>query len=168
MGAPQALGPDEMLERRELLQVNQAQVKKTVLKIKEDKSSSIPNIKTRVIKDCFKNMTTVPTRMVNTCIATQTVPNQWKVGTVVPLPKAGRSSDVGNWRPICLLDVCNKMTEKIIHQQLLAHLMQGNRLSKYQNGFVPGRSTQDAINDLVMDMYTARNRNHRSAESSSI
>ena len=81
----------------ELRQVEQMQMKKMVLKIKEDKSSSISHIKTRVIKDCFKHLPNVPTRIVNSSIATQTVPVQWKVGAIVPLPKAGRSSDVGNW-----------------------------------------------------------------------
>ena len=38
-----------------------------------------------------------------------------------------------------------------------------NRLAAQQNGFVPGRSTSDAINDLAMALYTARNRSHRSA-----
>ena len=71
-------------------------MKKLALQLKEDKSSNIAHIKTRVLKDCFINKPEVVTRIVNTSIATRDVPTQWKVGTIIPLPKAGSPSDVGN------------------------------------------------------------------------
>ena len=80
-----------------------------------------------------------------------------------PLPKTGSLADVGNWLPICLLNLCNKLTEKVIHRQLLEHLVRENLISEKQAGFMPGRSTGDAVYHLLSDLYTARNTSQRSA-----
>ena len=47
--------------------------------------------------------------------------------------------------------------EKIVHKRLLAHLMENEILSKYQFGFLPGKSTQLAVFDLTKHIYSALN-----------
>ena len=47
--------------------------------------------------------------------------------------------------------------ERIVHKRLLSHLLDSNILSKYQFGFLPGKSTQLAVFDLVKQIYSALN-----------
>ena len=143
--------------------VNVVTVKKQVSSIKCDKSSGIENIRTQVIKDCYTARPELAVSLLNSSMNTSKVPSPWKVGTVIPLPKAGDSSKVGNWRPICLLDIHSKLTEKVVHQQLITHLLENKIISEQQFGFIPGRSTGDAIFGLCNELYKARNKGERSA-----
>ena len=43
------------------------------------------------------------------------IPDAWKIAKVTPLPKAGKSNDVSNLRPISLLPLPSKLIEKIVH-----------------------------------------------------
>ena len=51
----------------------------------------------------------------------------------------------------------------MIHRQLINHLLNEHLIVDCQSGFIPGRSTGDAIYGLMMDLYTARNKGQRSA-----
>ena len=146
------LPPRDSVNPGELYSATDSQVKKLVRKMKTDKSSSIRHIRTQVLKDCFTSLPQVAVAIINSTISLKKVPDVWKTGTVVPLPKAGQSTDVSNWRPICILNACNKLTEKVVHQQLLNHLIRENIISRYQSGFMPGRCTGDAIYGLLMEI----------------
>lgn len=49
------------------------------------------------------------------------------------------------YRPICLLDECGKLYEKLINERLKRELMRMDALSDSQYGFRQGRSTVDAL-----------------------
>ena len=68
------------------------------------------------------------------------LPDDWKVGQVVPIFKKGRKDDVSNYRPVSLTSVASKVMESIIRDQLMEHLHSTNQLSDAQHGFVPFRS----------------------------
>ena len=125
--------------------------------LKTTKSSGIENVRTIVIKDTLTALPELLCQIVNTTIETASFPPSWKVGTIVPLPKGGILTSVGNWRPVCLLNVCAKVCEKILHRQLLDHMLQHGHMADTQYGFIPGRSTSDAVLGLSNDLYAALN-----------
>jgi hypothetical protein len=45
-------------------------------------------------------------------------PDQLKIIKVKPLYKKGSDTDVGNYRPVSLISVFSKITEKIMHKKL--------------------------------------------------
>ena len=139
------------------------QVVKLLKKIDTTKSSGVRNIKSVALKDCLLSVPNITTKMYNSSIDTRMFPKCWRLGRIIPLPKAGDPSKVGNWRPVCLLNACSKVAEKILHQQLLRHLLLHNHLSTRQYGFIPGRSTTDAVYGLVMDLYNGLNKGMPSA-----
>ena len=55
------------------------------------------------------------------------------------------------------------LAEKVVHKQLMDHLLQEAIIDKNQSGFMPGRCTGDAVFSLLKDLYTARNNGQRSA-----
>ena len=75
----------------------------------------------------------------------QNLPRDWKLSSVVPIPKSGRSHSPDNYRPISLLSVLSKVLEKHIHALIYSHLNQYHPLSDSQWGFQNGRSTVSAL-----------------------
>ena len=74
------------------------------------------------------------------------VPNDWKLGYMVKLPKKGDLSKCSNWRGIMLLSVPGKVLARIILERLKEAL--DERLRPEQAGFRQGRSCIDHIATL--------------------
>ncbi len=75
-----------------------------------------------------------------------TVPPQWKVARVVPIPKIGKQpSELSSWRPISLLSCTSKAMERVITDRLTWHLERNGHLNESQAGFRRGRSTTDNL-----------------------
>ncbi len=69
------------------------------------------------------------------------VPSDWRRANVTPIFKKGSKTDPGNYRPVSLTSVCGKLLERIIKDQVMAHLLENKVISDSQHGFMPGRST---------------------------
>lgn len=85
----------------------------------------------------------------NKCLQIGHFPDIWKEATVVVLRKPGKD-DYQNpkaYRPIGLLPVLGKILEKMIVARIRWHLVP--RISTRQYGFMPQRSTEDALYNLV-------------------
>lgn len=89
--------------------------------------------------------------MFNLSISTSTVPQSWKIATVIPIPKVKNSSSVSDLCPISLLPLPGKV--------LMSHLEINKLLSRRQFGFRPGLSTIDAIDTLIDDIGLSLNGN---------
>ena len=77
---------------------------------------------------------------------TQTFPNNWRLATIIPIPKPGKDhSDPSNYRPIALTNSLCKLMEKIINKRLMWFLETSNSLSNFQCGFRKNRSTMDHL-----------------------
>ena len=72
---------------------------------------------------------------------TSIFPNDWKIATVVPLPKCNNPSDPSELRPVSLLPILGKIIEKLIHGQMSMFFENSQFLSQYQHGFRKGFST---------------------------
>ena len=84
-------------------------------------------------------------------------PAEWATSNVKLLLKSGDIWNPGNWRPISLTNIFSKFLEKLVHKQLLKYLLDSNILSKSQYGFLPGKSTHEAIFRTVKDIYSSLN-----------
>ncbi|KAL0894322.1 hypothetical protein ABMA27_012948 [Loxostege sticticalis] len=85
----------------------------------------------------------------NRCLLEGYFPNIWKKATVVVLRKPGKD-DYTNpkaYRPIGLLPVLGKVLEKMLIARVKWHLIP--RISTRQYGFMPQKSTEDALYKLV-------------------
>ena len=82
----------------------------------------------------------------NLSITSGFFPSAWKTSIVVPIPKTSPPSDSpSDYRPISLLSLVSKLREKHIANILFAHLLSRNLIPHNQFGFVPSRSTSDAL-----------------------
>ena len=77
-------------------------------------------------------------------------PRIWRVATIIPLLKTGKSpSEVASFRPISLISCVVKLLERIIADRLYYIAETNNMFSRFQAGFRKGRSCEDQITQTV-------------------
>ena len=76
-------------------------------------------------------------------------PRIWRVATIIPLLKAGKSpSEVALFRRISLTSCVVKLLERILADRLY-YVAETNMFSRFQAGFRKGRSCKDHITQIV-------------------
>ena len=75
-------------------------------------------------------------------------PNTLKVAKIISLHKGGTTTDPGNYRPISLLSIINKIFEKAIYTRVYTFLEKNNLINTSQFGFRQGHSTAMAISEF--------------------
>ena len=121
------------------------------------KSSGIEYISSNVLKICFVSLLSRLKHIYNCSLQLGRFPATWAHGTITPTPKCGDTKLVGNWRPIALVPLPGKVMEKLVHKRLLDIILDLDILTSNQYGFVPGRSTSQAVFRLYKDLSTSMN-----------
>ncbi|GFV25690.1 probable RNA-directed DNA polymerase from transposon X-element [Trichonephila clavipes] len=74
----------------------------------------------------------------------------WKTASVIPILKPGKDPTLpDSFRPISLLPVLSKITEKVIQKRLCQHLNDNDILIPQQHGFRAGLSTSHQLLRVV-------------------
>ena len=128
-------------------------------KINVDKSSSVPDIKSKVLVHAFKHQRERTVKMYNGSLTQCTFPSKWKRATIVPLPKITKPRTVSDMRPISLLPLPGKIMEMIISHRLKSYLEEHGILSSKQHGFRKKKSTISAIVEFLHDVYKDQSTN---------
>ena len=126
-----------------------------VMKILNLASPGHEELPMRLIKD---NLDILGERIITICNASfiqGVFPTQLKRAKVVPIFKSGDRKDIKNYRPISILNSFNKILEKIAYLQLYYYLTSNNILTRCQYGFRTGYSTENAINNMLTQLYNA-------------
>ena len=76
------------------------------------------------------------------------LPSIWKTSLVIPIPKPGKDSSQGSYRPISLL--CP--TAKVLEALILPSINEFISLAEDQHGFRPRHSTTSALLQLTTDI----------------
>ena len=135
------------------------EVYKVCKSIDVNKSSSLTNIKSMVLKDAFLSNLHIVTRLFNCSLRTSKFPNGWKLSSIVPLPKVKNPSFASDLRPVALTPLPGKLMEKLICSRLKIWLNSYNILSNCQHGFRKERSTITATCAFLNTVYNYINQN---------
>ena len=82
------------------------------------------------------------------CVNLTYEPDQWKFANVTPIPKVSISVTETNFRSISNLSALDKVFQRVIVGYII-RISSQFRLNNKQFGFLPGRSTMDAITELI-------------------
>lgn len=95
--------------------------------------------------------TPVMLAILNQCMVLSHFPRIWKKAWIKVIPKPGKEDYTvpKAYRPIGLLPMMGKVLEKLIFKRLSWELMRNGKISERQYGFVPQRSTEDALYDAM-------------------
>ena len=94
-------------------------VEKLVDGIITNKSSGIKGINTKILKDAPEVLTTQLHCIFNNSVSQGIFLDAWIISNVVPIPKSGYSSVIGNWHPISLLLVPGRLLEKVVYEHVM-------------------------------------------------
>ena len=132
-----------------LLLTNTDEVKKIISNLKTNKAAGDDNVRPGLLKRCWESLTKPITHIINLSFSTGIVPDQLKLAKVIPVFKKKDKQDPGNYRPISLLSIINKIMEKVMYTRVMSFLNKNNILYKYQFGFREGHSTIQAIIEIT-------------------
>ncbi|KAM2865587.1 hypothetical protein COP2_021752 [Malus domestica] len=121
-------------------------------KMKHRKAVGPDDIPIEVWKVLGETGITWLTDLFNRILKTKKMPNEWRTSTLVPIYKnKGDVQNCMNYRGIKLMSHTMKLWERVIEHRL----RQETRVSDNQFGFMPGRSTMEAIYLLrrLMERY---------------
>ena len=140
-------------------ETNLDEVTKLCKEININKSSSIDNLSSEILRDAFMAIPEKVVELFNLSFERAEIPDVWKIAKVTPLPKAGKSNDVSNLRPISLLPLPSKLIEKIVHNRIYNFCNDNKLIDNKQGGFRPGHSTISTTAFYINDLYNAMNNN---------
>lgn len=87
----------------------------------------------------------VLTNKINEVWETGEVPQEWRIATVILIPKPGKPLELGSLRPISLTSCVGKVAEHVILNRVTQFAEERNLLPFNQIGFRPSMSTQDVM-----------------------
>ena len=120
------------------------------------KAHGTDNIMARSLKVAANELSFPLATIYNFSLLTGTIPSEWKQAVVTPVFKEGDRQNTSNYRPISVLPLCMKMFERLIHDQLYAHVTKHNILNPFQSGVRSGHSTTTALLDVSDYLYDQR------------
>ena len=127
---------------------NETEIIKIVQQLNSTKSSGLDGISQYIIKQVVHVIAKPLVHICNISFLSGKVPNNFKIGKLIPVFKKGDPHTFSNYRPITLLPCFSKILEKLVYNRLLEHIDKNNLLSDSQYGFRKKSSCGHALIDL--------------------
>ena len=124
------------------IEITESKVLHVIESLKEHSACGPDGIPPRVIKEMKNELARPLTLLFRKSLDTGKIPDDWRLAEVTPIFKKGSKADPGNYRPVSLTNVIGKMMEKIVKEEMVAHLETNGLISDAQHGFRSGRSPQ--------------------------
>ena len=118
------------------------------------KTCSLDVVPTSVIKSFSQYLSPAITIIINKSLESGTVPNSFKKAIVIPCLKQTSldSSDMASYRPVSNLNYISKLLEKVVYNQLEAHVSVHNLLPSSQSAYRKHFSTETSLLKLSNDI----------------
>ena len=148
----------EPSKETEVPQVDEEEVKTAMKKMKRGKAVSTDNIPIEAWRVIGGKGIEILTDVFRQVMTKEKMPDEWRNSTLIPIFKnKGDIQDCGNYRGIKLTSHTLKLWERIIDRRLREKV----KISEQQFGFMPGKSTADAIFALrqLMEKYREGQKN---------
>jgi len=118
------------------------------LQHKENTTSGIDKISYEILKQLSISSFVILCRILNNLWLKSLIPDSWHHYKITPIPKKNSLK----LRPIALASCIRKLVDSILNERLIHWLEIHNVMPHYFYGFRSGRSTVDAVTQLVMDI----------------
>ena len=134
--------PSESLEI-DTCPITEEEIVYAITKLKNNKAAGSDGIHPEMLKYGGPAMVNLLQTICNTVWENESIPEDWKIGTIITLPKKGDLSDCSNWRGITLLSLPSKVLCTVLLNRLKTQI--DDILRDEQSGFRARRSCNDAI-----------------------
>ena len=123
--------------------------------LKTNKAHGHDSVSVRMIQLCGNEICLPLVIIFNNILDTGIYPRQWKLANVTPVHKKQDKQTVGNYRPISLLPIFNKIFERLIFKNVYNFLIKNSLITKQQSGFRPGDSCANQLLALTHEIHNA-------------
>lgn len=114
-------------------------------------TSTTDGITVQVIKDGLPIIGNTLVEIINESLLTGVFPENWKVATIVPIPKIKQTKKCEEYRPINILPKYEQILEIIVKEQILKFIESKKILLDSQSGFRAKHSCETALNLVLAD-----------------
>ena len=118
--------------------ISHREVRCLLLKLNPNKAQGPDGIHGKILKNCAISIAYPLSVIYNMSYKTGIIPEEWKLGHIVPVHKKGCKGSVENYRPISLTCLVMKIFEKIIRNKIMS--ICEKKINCEQHGFLPGKS----------------------------
>ena len=114
-----------------------------------NKATGYDQIHARVLRDGALVLAARIARLINTIIDNACVPAQWKLAEICPIFKRDDEFDKSKYRPVSILVLLDKVSERCVQKQLVHYL--NPHLSKFLSAYRKGYSCETVLLHLIED-----------------
>jgi len=129
------------------------EIQKILMSLKSNKSPGADNISPKILKEISTDIIGPLAYIFNLSFTSGVVPDSLKLAKVIPVFKKGDRTQAGNYRPISLLTVFDKILEKLMCKRLCNFLELHHTLYDFQFGFRKHHSTVLALMEVLDTIY---------------
>ena len=126
-----------------------------IIKDIKDTKGNIRSLSARILKENSVSLSFPISLIFNKVLLYGHYPDILKTACVIALFETGDKLDPNNYRPISSLPLLNKVFEKLLHKRLTSFLESNEVFINTQFGFRKNKSTNDAVNNLLNNIYNA-------------
>ena len=135
------------------IQIDRSDVYEALSNLDKTKAVGCDSIHPSILKTCATTLLEPIFHLFTLCLRTSSIPLEWKLHKIKPIPKKGNLLAVNNYRPISLLCILSKMLESIIFNKIINFIQP--QLSKSQFGFLRNRSCLSQLLTSLASIYEA-------------
>ncbi|RXN38888.1 Retrovirus-related Pol poly LINE-1 [Labeo rohita] len=142
---------------QEVVNISKSEVRRALKRMKSGKAVGPDDIPVEVWKCLGEVAVEFLTSLFNKILDSETIPEEWRRSVLVPIFKnKGDVQSCGNYRGIKLMSHTMKLWERVVEARLRAEVS----ICEQQYGFMPRKSTTDAVFALrmLMEKYREGNR----------
>ena len=138
--------------------VSYTELRRVVMGLRNTSTCGVDGITSRMVKNTFSVIGHILLRLVNDSLINCTVPNSWKISLVYPIHKGGALNNPAQFRPISVVPLISKVTERIVQKQLYDYFSDHDLFSPAQHAYRRNHSTETALLTVSDYILTAMNR----------
>ena len=134
------------------LVITEHDVRRSFNRLNERKAAGPDNIRPRLLKACSAQLAPIFTVIFNWSLELSTVPRNFKLSTIIPVPKKITCAVMNDYRPVALTSVIMKCFEHIFLNFIKSLLPPGFDI--YQFAYTANRGVDDAISINIHEILS--------------
>ena len=147
--------PQDGKPKFSLKSTNLKEVMLLISKIKGSHAYGTDELDASMIKLAAPVIAPIITHVINLSLGTARFPQKWKIARLIPLQKSKDANRLSpaSFRPVALLPVIAKLSERVVQRQLLGYMEDSGLLSNHHHAYRGRHSTTTALLE-IMDLIS--------------
>ena len=129
-------------------EANECEIENIIRELKNTTATGKDNIQTEHMKKTGQTIAKAICKLINRIIETEIWPDNLKIQIIRPVYKKSNKREIGNYRPIALLSIIDKIIEKFFANKINKFFEKFKILSDIQYGYSKGKSTTQLLINL--------------------